>query len=243
MGCGDGLRWPDGSAKRKEVRKEVQKEKNPDLTGQKFGQLTAISPTGRYGYSGEYWLCVCACGNLKEIMSYDLRSGRVKTCGHAQNQHRDYTGVRRGDLIGVRKTGKTVEHRGKPQPVWEWCCKCGRIIEKAVFEVAPGGVSCCPECAKEKKKRNARLANLKNRVEGTNMTEAQLRGVLEGRLTQRNRSGIRGVSWAKNANKWTARGFKDGKAVHLGYFEKIEDAARARQEFLNKNLNVPDDFK
>jgi hypothetical protein len=74
------------------------------------------------------------------------------------------------------------------------------------------------------------------------MSAGQLRGVLEGRLTSRNRSGVRGVSWAKNANKWTARGFKDGKQIHLGYFETIEDAAKARQEFLNKYLEVPDDF-
>ena len=80
-------------------------------------------------------------------------------------------------------------------------------------------------------------------MDGTNMTESQLRGVLEGRLTRRNRSGIRGVSWAKSANKWTARGFKDGKPIHLGYFENIEDAANARQEFLNQNLKVPDGFK
>ena len=212
-------------------------------TGQKYGELTAIAPTGRRGYNGEYWVCVCSCGTVKEIMSFDLRSGRVKSCGQGQHRHRDYTGIRRGDLIGVRKTDKTVDHHGSPRPVWEWRCKCGRIVEKAVFETAPGKSTCCPECAREKKRLNARLNNLKNRVDGTNMTESQLRGVLEGRLTRRNRSGIRGVSWAKNANKWTARGFKDGKPIHLGYFENIEDAANARQEFLNQNLKVPDGFK
>ena len=217
-------------------------KKQLDLTGQKFGELTAIAPTGRRGYNGEYWLCVCSCGNMKEAMDYDLRSGRIKFCNYRQHRHGDYTGVRRGDLVGIRKTGKTVEHRGTQQPVWEWRCKCGRILEKAVFEVAPKGISCCPECAREKRKRNAHLSNLNNRVEGTNMSAGQLRGVLEGRLTSRNRSGVRGVSWAKNANKWTARGFKDGKQIHLGYFETIEDAAKARQEFLNKYLEVPDDF-
>ncbi len=218
-------------------------KKKIDLTGQKYGQLTAIAPTGRRGYSGEYWICACSCGTVKEIMDFDLRSGRVKSCGCRQHPDGDYTGVRRGNLIGVRKTGKTVEHRGTPRPVWEWRCKCGRIVEKALFEVAPKGSSCCPDCARERRRLNARLNNLKNRVDGTNMTENQLRGVLEGRLTKRNRSGIRGVSWAKNANKWTARGFKDGKPVHLGYFEDIEDAAKARREFLNQNLNVPDGFK
>ena len=212
-------------------------------TGQKYGQLTAIAPTGRRRSGSEYWLCVCSCGAVKDITASDLLSGRAKSCGKALHRQRDYTGVCRGDLIGVRKTGKTVEYMGAERPIWEWRCKCGRMVEKAVFEVAPHGASCCPECARERKSMNARLSNLKNRVEGTNLTDTQLRGVLEGRLTKANRSGIRGVSWSKNANKWTARGFKDGKAIHLGYFENIEDAVKARQEFLNKNLKVPDDFK
>ena len=218
-------------------------KKTEVITGQKYGGLTAIAPTGRRGYNGEYWVCVCSCGTVKEIMAFDLRSGRVKSCGHGQHRHRDYTGVRRGDLIGIRKTDKVVDHYGMKRPVWEWRCKCGRIVEKAVFEVALSKKPCCPECARERKKMNARLNSLKNRVDGTNLTESQLRDVLEGRLTKSNRSGIRGVSWAKNANKWTARGFKDGKPVHLGYFENIEDAARARQEFLNANLKIPENFK
>ena len=29
--------------------------KSPDLTGQKFGKLTAIAPTGKRSYNGEFW--------------------------------------------------------------------------------------------------------------------------------------------------------------------------------------------
>ena len=54
--------------------------------------------------------------------------------------------------------------------------------------------------------------------------------------SRRNRSGIRGVSWAQNANKWTARGFRDVKPIHLGYFSDIEDAKKAREDFLKRNL-------
>ena len=60
-------------------------KKQLDLTGQKFGELTAIAPTGRRGYNGEYWVCVCSCGMVKEIMAFDLRSGRVKSCGCGQH--------------------------------------------------------------------------------------------------------------------------------------------------------------
>ena len=217
--------------------------KSPDLTGQKFGKLTAIAPTGKRSYNGEFWICACSCGKVTEIQSHDLRYGRVKSCGCGKNAEGDYTGVRRGDLIGVRKTGKTTMYRGHEVSVWEWRCKCGNVIEKALFEVYPRGASCCPQCALEKKRIQCRKNMSKNRIEGTNMNETQLRNLMEGKLTKKNRSGVRGVSWAKNANKWTARGFKDGKPVHLGYFEHIEDAAKARQEFLNLNINLPEDFE
>jgi hypothetical protein len=42
-----------------------------------------------------------------------------------------------------------------------------------------------------------------------------------------NTSGYKGVSWSKSNAKWSARIKKSGKRVHLGYFEKAEDAYAA----------------
>lgn len=52
-----------------------------DLTGQKFGRLTALHRLHNYHKKGTYWLCVCECGNLKEINIKDLRKGNTKSCG------------------------------------------------------------------------------------------------------------------------------------------------------------------
>lgn len=53
-------------------------------------------------------------------------------------------------------------------------------------------------------------------------------------LHTRNTSCINGVHWAVKRNKWYARGYQAGHAVHLGYFDTIEDAAAARAAFDNK---------
>jgi len=37
-----------------------------------------------------------------------------------------------------------------------------------------------------------------------------------------------GVSWAKNCNKWSCQIHFKGKKIHLGLFEKEEDAAKCR---------------
>jgi len=52
-----------------------------DLTGQKFGKLTAIKPTSMKDGSHMYWLCQCECGNIKEVASGHLKKGDVQSCG------------------------------------------------------------------------------------------------------------------------------------------------------------------
>ena len=48
------------------------------------------------------------------------------------------------------------------------------------------------------------------------------------KLRNTNVSGINGVHWRKDTSKWSACICVDGKTKHLGSFENIEDAARAR---------------
>lgn len=52
-----------------------------DLTGQKFGKLTVIKrvENGKYGHSK--WLCVCECGNKKEILTLNLIRNNTISCG------------------------------------------------------------------------------------------------------------------------------------------------------------------
>lgn len=54
--------------------------KYKDISGQKFGRLTALHRL--HNTKGKTkWLCVCDCGNIKEIMLTHLCSGATKSCG------------------------------------------------------------------------------------------------------------------------------------------------------------------
>ena len=44
-----------------------------------------------------------------------------------------------------------------------------------------------------------------------------------------NTSGITGVRWKKQANKWQSRITVGGKLVHIGYFTDFDEAVRARK--------------
>ena len=48
-------------------------------------------------------------------------------------------------------------------------------------------------------------------------------------LQSNNKSGVNGVSWFKNMNKWVAKIAVDNKDKHLGYFIDFNDAVRARK--------------
>ena len=49
------------------------------------------------------------------------------------------------------------------------------------------------------------------------------------RVSSANTSGVTGVTWFKSRNKWVAAMNMNGKRIHLGYFETIDDAAKARK--------------
>jgi hypothetical protein len=54
-------------------------------------------------------------------------------------------------------------------------------------------------------------------------------------ILSRNTSGYRGVSWNKTLGKWWARITVNGKRVHLGYFDDVNEAGRVCKEFAIKN--------
>ena len=65
-----------------------------DLTGQRFGHLTALVR------NGQRWLCQCDCGKKKSIQTTHLRSGATRSCGH---------------LIGEATRKRCTKHGCKPR--------------------------------------------------------------------------------------------------------------------------------
>lgn len=68
-----------GYKKQFEVKK--QKPKYRDITGQKFGRLTALYHAGSAKDKSALWMCKCDCGNEKVVTSTALLSGKTSSCG------------------------------------------------------------------------------------------------------------------------------------------------------------------
>ena len=111
-----------------------------DITGQRFGRLTALKPTKNRNSKGSImWLCECDCGTIKEICITDLRNKGTKSCGclsrekasqrfkkmakeeRSRNVMKDITGQRFGKLIAIKPTDKKIG----TNIVWEMKCDCG----------------------------------------------------------------------------------------------------------------------
>lgn len=52
-----------------------------DLTGVRFGRLTATSRHTRPGCRKSFWTCICDCGKETSVFIGNLRSGSIKSCG------------------------------------------------------------------------------------------------------------------------------------------------------------------
>ena len=52
-----------------------------DLTGQRFGMLTAIERTEETNGSHKLWICKCDCGKYTKVPINFLKSGHTKSCG------------------------------------------------------------------------------------------------------------------------------------------------------------------
>lgn len=55
-----------------------------DITGMRFGLITAIEPTNERKCRRVVWRCQCDCGSVHFATSSDLLHGNVKSCGCAK---------------------------------------------------------------------------------------------------------------------------------------------------------------
>lgn len=63
-----------------------------NLVGERYGRLSVVADGGRCPRKNILWLCACECGKTTKVFAYDLRSGKVKSCGcHATDLARART--------------------------------------------------------------------------------------------------------------------------------------------------------
>ena len=88
-----------------------------DLTNQLIGEWLVL------GYAGNHtWLCECSCGEIREVSTYSLTSGKSKSCGHSTNRKLDLIGKTFGEWEVIKRV-----------PGHKYLCRCSCGTEREVY--------------------------------------------------------------------------------------------------------------
>lgn len=109
------------------------KHKTPfrDLTGQQFGEWTALEYLGH-----STWKCRCSCGTIDTRNSYLLVSGATKHCSSEI-----HTNTKMINLVGQKFGKLTVVKYSKPY--WICKCDCGNIVNVLSQNLRNGSTTSC----------------------------------------------------------------------------------------------------
>lgn len=115
-----------------------------DISGMKSNKLTAISRTER---KGNYWSCLCDCGNETVVSAKNLKSGATKSCGCANqdwaaSQAHNLTGKEFGRFIVIGKSDKGGRY-------WDCLCSCGETKSVNSCALVGGKTKSCGCLRKE----------------------------------------------------------------------------------------------
>ena len=119
-----------------------------DITGQKYGWLTAISiDEAKSTTRDTYWLCQCDCGGTKSVPLNRLRNGQTKSCGCMlrvrPSRRLDITGMRSGSLVAIRDVGTQDHKGGGKNRVWLCRCDCGNTFVTKATNIKTGVSTSC----------------------------------------------------------------------------------------------------
>ena len=210
-----------------------------DLTGQKFGKLTVIKRVEDDSEAHIKWLCECECGNFITTRGTSLRSGITKSCGClVGDKIRELNKLKKKynkyDLSGDYGIG----YSSNTNEPFYFDLEDYDKIKNYYWYSNHDGYMCSSENKKEiimhrliidendpemqvdhfnRNKKDNRKENLKSVTPQHNNWN---RG-----MNQNNKSGVTGVRWNKEAQKWVAYIMRK----HLGTFNRFEDAVKARK--------------
>lgn len=211
-----------------------------DLTGQRFDRLTVIrraedhvSPKGRRYVR---WLCKCDCGNDVIVFSGNLGRSHTMSCGCLNKEVASETMKKYNtyDLSGEYGIGYTekgekfyfdLEDYNKIKPFYWYKDDNGYLLAYTKNKtlrmhrlfVNSKYVDHINSNTSDNRKNNLRAA-----------TKSQ--NGMNRHLQSNNTSGVTGVYWHKQINKWVAYIMINRRYIYLGSFSSFEDAVKTRKE-------------
>lgn len=196
-----------------------------ELKSQQFGKLFVLDEAGYDRKGNILWECLCDCSKSTTVRGYHLKSGHTKSCGCLlKNCHITHGKAR------------TPEYR-----IWESMIqRCNNPKDTAYHNYGKRGIQVCKEWLsfinffKDMGERPEGLTiercdNSLGYFKENCKWETRFKQSQNQRMRNDNTTGIRGVVWHKQCQKYQARIMIEGKNYNIGIFETREQAAVARR--------------
>ena len=202
-------------------QEKANRRKFKDITGQRFGKLTAISPTEKRKGGSVVWKCECDCGNVYYQSERNLVRKFSKHCGCKKRSmenpdFRDLTDQRFNRLTALYPTEKRTSGGSV---IWHCICDCEKEVDVSETALVHGGqVSCGCRVSEVGKELTTHL----HFVDGTCVE------FLKRKQRSDNTSGYTGVYKTKNGKYRAGITFKQTR-YYLGTYDTFEEAKQIRQ--------------
>ena len=113
-----------------------------DLTGEKFGKLTALElDKERSDNKNKIWKCQCECGNVVFVRREHLRNGNTTSCGCIKIKNLE--GKRIGKLTVLERAEDKTQKNGKRLIMWRCKCDCGNETIVPSSRLTSGNTKSC----------------------------------------------------------------------------------------------------
>lgn len=222
-----------------------------DLTGQRFGRLFVVEETEERTLSNEIkWKCICDCGNTTIVSSPNLRHGHTQSCGclqkeRASESHKKYNQYNLSGKYGIGWTTNTnkefyfdLEDYDKIKNASWYENDQGYVIGEQGNQVIRQHRLVMGMIAKEDIIDHINRNKADNRKINLRIANKQTNGINRG-ANCNNKIGYKGINKVFNSDKFCARIMINGKTIHLGVFDNINDAIEARK---NKEKEIFGEF-
>lgn len=207
-----------------------------DMTNCKIGMWTVLYRTSNDTHGKAVWHCRCECGNEKDISGANLRNKSTLSCGCSHRSHNTFD--LSGDYaVGHDNSGNSFlfdkEEYSKIKPYY-WRVGSNKYVSMVIYD--RNTKKCTqyllhrflmnPTSEEEVDHINHNtLDNRKSNLRIVTTAQNQMNSV----VSDRNRSGVKGVNWDNNEQRWRVRISVSGKRLSLGSYKNFDDAVQCRK--------------
>lgn len=208
--------------------------KRIDLTGQRFGALTAVRPVPPAETADHRpgWLVRCECGTEKVVNGSNLRKGAITSCGCGIARGKKVSEALKAKASFDDLTGQTFFELTAKEHIagnrWSWVCSCGKTTTARAVDVKAGIIRSCGHLLSDTAREKMVDQNVVGHYDGT--TVSRLRAIMADPETK----GVRPRCSSGGIVTWQARIVLRGKAINLGTYNTRAEAEAARREVEKK---------